>query len=263
MAATHLQLPPGKKLYFASDFHLGVPNQATTIAREKLLVQWFEYIRHDAHAIYLVGDLFDFWFEYKYTVPKGFVRFLGKVAELRDAGIPIYFFTGNHDLWMRRYLVDELGVEIFYDPQELVVASTQTTKILVGHGDGLGPGDRFYKILKAGMFNNPFFQWLFQWLHPNIGMFLAHKWSMSSRISNMEREKFQRAENEFLLAYCQQTEQKEHHDFYIFGHRHLPLDLPVGPNSRYINLGEWVNFSPYAVFDGSVMQLKSFVEKNG
>ncbi|HZY79819.1 MAG TPA: UDP-2,3-diacylglucosamine diphosphatase [Cyclobacteriaceae bacterium] len=251
-----IQLPPGKKIYFASDFHLGVPDQATTIAREKLLVKWLEMARQDAHSIYLVGDMFDFWFEYKHTIPKGFTRFLGKLAELRDAGLPIYFFTGNHDLWMFDYFRNELDIQIYREPQVLKVGEH---KILIGHGDGLGPGDRWYKILKGGLFDNRFFQWMFQWLHPNLGMSIAHMWSKSSRISNMEKEKFQSDENEYLFKYCEETEKKEHHDFYIFGHRHLPLDLKVSENSRYINLGEWVNFSPYAVYDGKTIALKSFM----
>lgn len=250
-----ISLPEGKKIYFASDFHLGVPDLQTTIEREKKLVRWMEMIRHDAHSLYLVGDMFDFWFEYKYTVPKGFIRFLGKLAELRDAGLPIYFFTGNHDLWMRNYFKDELDIVLYRDPIELQI---RDHKFLIGHGDGLGPGDRYYKVLKAGLFANPFFQWLFARVHPNLGMFIAHKWSMSSRIANMEREKFQSDQTEFLFKYCEETEKKNHHDFYIFGHRHLPLDLKVSNNSRYINLGEWVNFSPYAVYDGKNIELKMF-----
>jgi UDP-2,3-diacylglucosamine hydrolase len=153
------------------------------------------------------------------------------------------------------YFKKELDVVIYTEPQVLKVG---THTILIGHGDGLGPGDRWYKVLKAGLFANRFFQWLFARLHPNLGMYIAQKWSTSSRIANMEREKFQSDSNEFLFAYCQETEKTSHHDFYIFGHRHLPLDLKVSDNSRYINLGEWVNFSPYAVYDGKDIQLKSF-----
>lgn len=252
---TDIQLPEDKKIYFASDFHLGVPDLQTTIEREKRLVKWMESIRHDAHSLYLVGDMFDFWFEYKYTVPKGFIRFLGKLAELRDAGLPIYFFTGNHDLWMFDYFRKELDITIYTEPQQLQI---NNHKFLIGHGDGLGPGDRFYKVLKSALFDNRFFHWMFARVHPNLGMYLAHRWSKSSRIANMKREQFQKDENEFLFAYCQDVEKKDHHDFYIFGHRHLPLDLKVSDNSRYINLGEWVNYSPYAVYDGKDMALKSF-----
>ncbi|MEI9920605.1 MAG: UDP-2,3-diacylglucosamine diphosphatase [Bacteroidota bacterium] len=251
----NIDLPVGKRIYFASDFHLGVPDLDTTIEREKKLVRWLESIRSDAHSLYLVGDMFDFWFEYKYTVPKGFVRFLGKLAELRDAGLPIYFFTGNHDLWMFDYFQKELDIVIYRDPQELRIGNH---KILIGHGDGLGPGDGFYKVLKTGLFANPITQWLFARVHPNLGMYLAHKWSKSSRIANMKRENFLKDENEFLFKYCVDVDKKEHHDFYIFGHRHLPLDLKVSENSRYINLGEWVNYSPYAVYDGKDIALKSF-----
>lgn len=251
----NITLPEGKKIYFASDFHLGVPDLKSTIEREKLLVKWMEMIRHDAHSVYLVGDMFDFWFEYKYTVPKGFIRFLGKLAELRDAGLPIYFFTGNHDLWMFDYFQKELDIVIYTEPQELQISNH---RFLIGHGDGLGPGDKYYKVLKSGLFSNRFFQWMFARVHPNLGMYIAHSWSKSSRIANMKREQFKSDTNEFLFAYCQEKEKQDHHDFYIFGHRHLPLDLKVSDNSRYINLGEWVNYSPYAVYDGTDVQLKTF-----
>jgi UDP-2,3-diacylglucosamine hydrolase len=255
MATTSLSLPTDKKVFFASDFHLGVPNRETSLKREKLIVEWLESIRHEAHSIYLLGDLFDFWFEYRHSVPKGFVRFLGKLAELRDAGIPIYFFTGNHDMWMFDYFPKELSIPIYREP---LILESGTQKILIGHGDGLGPGDATYKFLKK-FFNSSFCQWLFARLHPNLGMAIAHRWSRSSRVANMKREeKFNGEENEFLLTYCKELEKKQHHDFYIFGHRHLPLDLKVGENSRYINLGEWVNFTTYAVYDGKNVALKNF-----
>jgi UDP-2,3-diacylglucosamine hydrolase len=251
----NISLHPGKKIYFASDFHLGAPDHASSLKREQLLVRWLESIRHDAHSIYLLGDTFDFWFEYKNTIPKGFTRFLGKLAEIRDAGIPIFLFTGNHDMWMFDYFPKELGIPVVTEQQVLAVGSQ---RLLIGHGDGLGPGDRFYKILRAGLFHNPFCQWLFNWIHPNLGMALAHAWSRSSRISNLKKEQFRDEKSEFLLAYCTDMEAKQHFDYYIFGHRHLPLDLKVGDNSRYINLGEWVNFSPYAVYDGTSVKLLSF-----
>ncbi len=250
-----VQLPAGKKIYFASDFHLGVPTYEASLARERKVVAWLESIRHDAHAIYLMGDLFDFWFEYKHTIPKGFTRFFGKLAELRDAGTPIYFFTGNHDMWMFDYFPQELGIPIMREPQQLIINGQ---RFLIGHGDGLGPGDKTYKVLKK-FFDSRFCQWLFQWIHPNIGMGIANYWSRKSRISNTRREeKFLGEENEFLLAYCRQMEKSTHFDNYVFGHRHLPLDLPVGEGSRYVNLGEWVHFSTYAVFDGQRLELKTF-----
>jgi len=253
-----INLPQGKKIYFASDFHLGVPDAESSRKRELLLVKWLESIRHDAHSIYLLGDTFDFWFEYNHVVPKGFIRFLGKLAEIRDGGIPIYLFIGNHDMWMFDYFPKELNIPVLRDLQVLTVGQQ---KILLGHGDGLGPGDTMYKILRVTLFHNRLCQWLFNWIHPNLGMALAHAWSRSSRIGNLKKEKFNDEKNEFLLAWCQDMEKKQHFDYYIFGHRHLPLDLPVGQASRYINLGEWVNYSPYGVYDGKQVKLLSFEPK--
>ena len=245
----------GKKIFFASDFHLGVPNYEESLKREKRVVRWLDSIKHEAHSIYLMGDIFDFWFEYKHTIPKGFIRFQGKLAELRDAGIPIIFFTGNHDMWMFDYFPKELGIPIYRDPQLLQVGSQ---KLLIGHGDGLGPGDNTYKIIKK-FFNSSVCQWLFARLHPNLGIGIANYWSRNSRISNLKNEeKFETPENEYLWVYCNDVEKKEHHDFYVFGHRHLPLDLTIGTSGRYVNLGEWVNFNTYAEYDGKTVTLKTF-----
>lgn len=255
MNHTRINLLAGKKIYFASDFHLGVPNHEASIAREKRIIAWLETIKHDAAAVYLLGDIFDFWYEYKHAIPKGFIRLLGKLAELRDDGLPIYFFTGNHDIWMFDYFPRELNIPVYKDP---IVLEVNQHKILIGHGDGLGPGDRGYKLLKKYVFTNPLCIWLFARLHPNLGIGLAHRWSRSSRITNMKREEKFFGENEFLLAYCKAMEKTTHHDFYIFGHRHLPLDLEAGNNSRYINLGEWVNYNTYAVYDGNTVELKTW-----
>jgi UDP-2,3-diacylglucosamine hydrolase len=248
-------LPVGKKIYFASDFHLGVPNHDSSLAREKRIVAWLDQIKMDAQSIYLLGDIFDFWFEYRHAIPKGFTRLQGKLAEISDQGTQIYFFTGNHDMWMFDYFEREMGIVIYRKPQLLEV---NRLKLLIGHGDGLGSGDASYKILKR-FFNSQICQWMFARIHPNLGIAIAKYWSRKSRISNNAREeKFNGEENEFLLAYCKELEKEEHHDFYIFGHRHLPLDLMVGPHSRYINLGEWVNFNTYAVLDGQSLELKTF-----
>jgi UDP-2,3-diacylglucosamine hydrolase len=248
-------LTNGKKLYFASDFHLGVPDHASSLAREKRIVQWLTSAASDAQAIYLLGDIFDFWFEYAKAVPKGFIRIQGKLAELRDAGLPIYFFTGNHDMWMFDYFKKEMGIVIYRKP---ILLETGRHRMLIGHGDGLGPGDSRYKLLKK-FFDSKICQWLFARIHPNAGIRIAERWSRHSRISNTKmEEKFDGEEKEFLLAYCRELEEKQHHDFYIFGHRHLPLDLNVGNNSRYINLGEWVHFNTYAEYDGQQVYLKTF-----
>ena len=250
-----IDLPQGKKIYFASDFHLGVPDAASSLAREKRIVAWLDSIKQDAHSIYLLGDIFDFWFEYKHAIPKGFIRLQGKLAELRDAGMPIYFFTGNHDMWLFDYFEKELGIVIYREPQLLEI---KKKKLLIGHGDGLGPGDTTYKILKK-FFNSGVCQWLFARIHPNLGIAIAKYWSRQSRISNTKlEEKFSGEEKEFLFSHCKDLESKTHHDFYVFGHRHLPLDLKIKESSRYINLGEWVHFNTYAFFDGEIMELKEF-----
>jgi UDP-2,3-diacylglucosamine hydrolase len=244
-----------KKIFFASDFHLGVPNHEESVAREKRVVAWLDSVKSEAHSIYLLGDIFDFWFEYKHAIPKGFIRLQGKLAELRDAGIPIFFFTGNHDMWMFDYFPTELGIPIYRKPMLLEVGKQ---KLLIGHGDGLGPGDTIYKFLKK-FFNSKICQWLFARIHPNLGIGIANLWSRQSRISNTKREEnFVSNENEFLWVFCTEEETKCHHDFYVFGHRHLPLDLKIGEQSRYINLGEWVHFNTYAEYDGNTLSLKTF-----
>lgn len=252
-----IELSPGKKIYFASDFHLGVPDADSSRLRERKIVAWLDMIRQDAQAVFLMGDIFDFWFEYRHAIPKGFIRFQGKLAELRDAGIAVYFFTGNHDMWLFDYFEKELGVVIYRSVEELTVNGQ---RLLIGHGDGLGPGDATYKILKR-FFASRICQWLFARIHPNLGIAIANYWSRSSRISNIaSEEKFSGEDREFLLAYCRDVEKKDHHDFYVFGHRHLPLDLEVAPGSRYINLGEWVHFSPYFELGHRHAALKTFEE---
>jgi UDP-2,3-diacylglucosamine hydrolase len=255
MRTQTISLTPGKKLYFASDFHLGVPTPEASIAREKQIVAWLESARKDAQAIYLLGDIFDFWFEYRHAIPKGFIRLQGKLAELRDAGIDIAFFTGNHDMWMFDYFPRELGIPIHREPIELLVGDQ---RLIIGHGDGLGSGETGYKILKA-FFNSAVCQWLFARIHPNLGMRIAHSWSRKSRINNVQRqEQFKSEEKEYLLIWCREQEKAQHRDFYIFGHRHLVLDLPVSERSRYLNLGEWVHDKTYAVYDGQRAELKTF-----
>lgn len=225
------------------------------------MVRWLESIRHDAEAIYLVGDIFDFWFEYKTVVPRGYVRLLGKLAELRDSGITLHLFTGNHDMWMFDYLEQELGATLYRAP---VVHEIQGTTFFIGHGDGLGPGDQGYKLLKK-VFSNRICQWLFARLHPNFSIGLANYLSSRSRASNTEEDLFRGSENEWLLQYSRRkSEQLPEVDYFVFGHRHLPIDylLPNG-RSRYINLGEWVNFNSYAVFDGEEIAVRFFENPDG
>ena len=257
----NISASPGeiRRVYFASDFHLGADARLTSREREKLVVKWLNMVSEDAEAIYLVGDIFEFWFEYQSVVPKGFTRVLGKLAELRDRGIRIEVFTGNHDQWMFGYFEEELGIPVHYNP---VTFTLNEKSFFIGHGDGLGPGDSMYKIQKK-FFNSKVCQWLFARIHPNLGMSIAQLWSKQSRLANTKREeKFNGEENEFLLSYCKTIEKETHHDFYVFGHRHLPLDLEVGVNSRYINLGEWVHFNTYAEFDGQAVALKTYRHVN-
>ncbi len=249
-------LEVNKKLYFASDFHLGAPENKQSLEREKKIVGWLDSIKHDAQCIFLVGDIFDFWFEYKHTIPKGFIRLQAKLLELTDHQIPVVFFTGNHDMWMFNYFTEEFNIPVYREPQ---VFTCNGMKIMLGHGDGLGPGDKIYKIQKQ-IFKNKVAQWLFSWLHPNIGMGLAKYWSTKSRISNTGTDEVFIPEKEWLYTFCKETEAEQHHDYYIFGHRHLPLDLEVAENSRYINLGEWVNYHTYAVFNGTKVDLLKYEE---
>jgi UDP-2,3-diacylglucosamine hydrolase len=255
MIALGERVPAGKKIFFASDFHLGTPSYEASRQREEKIVQWLNAIESQAHAIFLVGDIFDFWFEYRKAIPKGFIRFQGKLAELTDKGIPVYFFSGNHDMWMFEYFKKELGIPVFHDPKVLHI---HDKKLYIGHGDGLGPGDKFYKVLKR-IFRSKLCQWGFRLLHPDLGISIAHAWSQDSRSRNTKKgeDEFQ-GENEWLYQYCQQMEQQQHHDLYIFGHRHLPLDLKVNEKSRYINLGEWLHYFTYGEFDGENFRLLEY-----
>ncbi len=254
--AIPLTLPPGRQFYFASDFHLGAPTPMASRDREKAIVAWLTSIETDAAGLFLVGDVFDFWFEYKHLIPKGFARVQGKLAELADGGLPITLFTGNHDLWMRDYFTTELGIPVCHSPQTYLVGQK---RILVGHGDGLGPGDHVYKQLKK-VFLNPVAQWLFYWLPSDWAIGGAKAWSRRSRVSNGQKgeEVFRGEEHEWLWHYCRELEAQQHHDYYVFGHRHLPLNLAVSPTSRYINLGEWINARTYATFNGQTLELATW-----
>lgn len=246
---------PEKKIYFASDFHLGAPDYESSLKREKKIVQWLDHIKNDAREIYLVGDLFDFWFEYKRAIPKGFVRLQGKIAELTDAGIPVHVFTGNHDMWIFDYLPNELGFKLYREPIERTYFGK---KYFIGHGDGLGPGDRGYKFIKW-VFRNKFFQWCFARIHPNLGIWIADKSSKSSRAKSKDiDEKFQGEDKEFLIQFCRDTLKSKHYDYFVFGHRHLPLDFKLSDNSTYFNLGEWINYNTYLEVGPDSVELKEW-----
>ena len=223
--------------------------------REKLLIQFLNEIEPTLDELYIVGDLFDFWCEYNTTIPKGFVRILGKLADLSDKGIAIKFFTGNHDMWMNGYFEKELNIPVYHKPISVAIGDKQ---FLIGHGDGLGPGDKGYKRLKK-IFRNPFCQWLFRLIHPDIGIGIASYFSKRSRYANGEQlEKFESEEDEWLFQYAKRRLEHAHFDYFIFGHRHLPLDLKISENSRYVNLGDWLNYNSYAVFNGENLELKYY-----
>ncbi|WP_121666033.1 UDP-2,3-diacylglucosamine diphosphatase [Mesonia aquimarina] len=250
-----MQIPEGKKIYFSSDNHLGAPTTIASKPREEKFVKWLDEVQKDAAAIFLLGDLFDFWFEYKHVVPKGFVRVLGKLAQIKDSGIPIYFFVGNHDLWMDDYFEKELNIPVYHKPQEFTF---NNKKFLIGHGDGLGPGDKGYKRMKK-VFTNPFSKWLYRWLHPDIGVPLAKHLSVKNKlISGDEDAKFLGEENEWLAQYAKRKLSQKHYDYFVFGHRHLPMEIEVGRNSTYFNLGDWITQYTYGVFDGENFSLQEY-----
>lgn len=253
-----MKIPEGKKIYFASDNHLGAPTKEESIIREKKFVAWLDEVKTDAAAIFLLGDLFDFWFEYKTVIPKGFSRTLGKLAEITDSGIPVYYFVGNHDLWMDGYFEEELNIPVYHKPQEFTF---NNKKFFIGHGDGLGPGDKGYKRMKK-VFTNPVSKWFFRWLHPDLGVKLAQYLSVKNKlISGDEDIKFLGEDNEWLVQYCKRKLEKEHRDYFVFGHRHLPMEISLQKDSKYINLGDWIHYYTYAVFDGETMSLKTYEKK--
>ncbi|MES2487527.1 MAG: UDP-2,3-diacylglucosamine diphosphatase [Bacteroidota bacterium] len=244
-----------KKIYFASDQHFGAPTAEKSFPREQKFVKWLDEIKQDAEVLFLLGDLFDFWFEYKTVVPKGFVRVLGKLAELRDSGITIYFFTGNHDLWMHDYFETELNIPVYHKPQQFVF---NNKKFFIGHGDGLGPGDKGYKRMKK-VFTNPFSKWLFRWLHPDLGVRLAQYLSVKNKLISGDSDvTFLGEDKEWLVLYSKRKLETAHYDYFIFGHRHLPMIIKVGDASEYINLGDWIGYFTYGVFDGQTFELKEY-----
>lgn len=252
---TTMNIPIGKKIYFSSDNHLGAPTNELSKPREEKFLRWLDEVKEDAAAIFLLGDLFDFWFEYKHVVPKGFVRVLGKIAEIKDSGIPIYFFIGNHDLWMNGYFEDELGIPVFHHPKEFIF---NQKLFFIGHGDGLGPGDKGYKRMKK-VFTNPFSKWLYRWLHPDLGIPLGKHLSVKNKlISGDEDAKFLGEENEWLAIYAKRKLETKDYDYFIFGHRHLPMEIKLNEKSTYFNLGDWISHFTYGVFDGTNFQLKKF-----
>lgn len=242
-----------KNMYFASDFHLGIPQHASSLEREKRIVRWLNSIEKNAKAIYLLGDIFDFWFEYKYVVPKGYVRLIGKLAQLKDDGVDVRLFTGNHDMWMFDYFEKEMNIPVHHQSLEF---EENGKKFFVGHGDGIGPGDRGYKFIKR-VFNGRFNQWLFSLLHPRMAFSLANYFSHSSRQAN-EEAKFLGEDKEWQIVFAKEKLKTEHIDYFIFGHRHIAIQREIAPGTIFINLGDWISLNSYAVFDGEKTELQYF-----
>ena len=243
------------KYYFVSDAHLGIPDYNSSLLREKKLVQWLDLVKNDAAGIFLMGDIFDFWFEYRDVVPKYFVRLLGKLAELTDAGIPVWFFKGNHDMWTFGYLERELNITLITNQLSIELNGKS---FFLAHGDGLGPKDQGYKMIKS-IFRNKVSCKLFSMLHPRIGFSMANYSSMSSRDAHSEKDKYFGGENEeALVLFSRKKLESCHFDYFVFGHRHLAMQIKLNDNSNFINLGDWVRLFSYGVFDGEQFLLKEF-----
>jgi UDP-2,3-diacylglucosamine hydrolase len=244
----------GTNYYFAADVHLGL-QVGNVKEREQRFVQWLEKVAADAKAIFLLGDIFDFWCEYKKVVPKGYVRTLGKLAELTDKGVEIHFFPGNHDLWTFGYLSEETGMIVHHQPLEIQL---EGKTFYLAHGDATGEPTRGYRLLRA-MFASPFFQFCFSWIHPRWGVAFAHRWSHRSRLSKGIAVPFQ-GEKEQLFTFAKEYIKNYTVDYFIFGHRHTPITVPVAGHSQLFILGEWISGCEYAVFDGTTVQMKSAIE---
>lgn len=247
-------MPQKKKIYFVSDVHLGAPALNNNTERERLFASWLDHIRDDAATLYLMGDIFDFWFEYSKVVPRGFTRILGRLADMSDQGIPIHFFAGNHDLWVFDYLPREVGLTLHRDE---LITEICGKKFFLAHGDGFDPDDKGYLFLKK-IFTSQRLQWFFARLHPNFAFHLAHQWSKSSRLSKINRKEEFKVKNESMFKFAKKFLEKEWIDYFIFGHRHQMADLEIENNSRFILLGDWITNFSYGVFDGEKFVLNQY-----
>jgi UDP-2,3-diacylglucosamine hydrolase len=247
---------PSGKIYFASDFHLGNRYLANPADVEKKLVQWLDRIKTDAIAVYLLGDLFDYWYEYKYVVPRGHVRFLGKLAELSDRGIEVHLFVGNHDIWMFDYLPKEIGAVIHRKP---LMVQLLGKNFFLGHGDEVGYRPLAYRFIQ-GIFRNRLCQFLYATIHPRWTFGFARRWSLNSRKSGLAAGRLKemqarqiKALEEFALSYLH-THPDIH--FFMFGHLHTLTDKALTPQTRLLITGDWMQYFSYAEWDGEQLALK-------
>jgi len=246
-------LPEKGKIYFTSDFHLGLATGSPPVEREKKVVSWLNSVAHDAREIYLIGDIFDFWWEYKLVVPRGFTRFLGTVSEITDSGIPIHFFTGNHDMWIGNYLSEECGMTIHTVPLTVLIDGK---KFHLAHGEGLGTKSIGYKILLSIFRNRPL-QVMYSALHPSIGIGIGHRWSLSSRLGKGIKIDFLGEDKEDLIRYARSVLENEKIDYFIFGHRHLAMTYKIQPETIIVFLGDWIKNGSYAEWDGNTLTFKT------
>ncbi|HKI88604.1 MAG TPA: UDP-2,3-diacylglucosamine diphosphatase [Draconibacterium sp.] len=247
-------MPEKGKIYFVSDVHLGAPALKNNHEREMLFVQWLDEIKDDVSELFLMGDIFDFWYEYRKVVPRGFTRVLGRIADFTDRGIPVHFFTGNHDVWVFDYLPSELGVVLH---TEEFITELRGKKFFLAHGDGLDADDKGYLLLKK-IFTSKTMQWFFSRIHPNFALSLGHTWSKSSRLAKMDvKEKF-KVKNEGMYKFAESFLEKEWIDYFIFGHRHQMVDVKLREKTRFILLGDWILHFSYGVFDGEKFELKEY-----
>ena len=244
------------KIYFASDIHLGSNVFEDPLIVEKRFVRWLDSIKHDAKALYLLGDIFDFWFEYKHAVPRGFTRFLGKISELSDMGAEIHFFIGNHDIWFFDYLSNETNAIIHKKPY---IAEIEGKKFFLAHGDGLGDKSKSFKLIRY-IFHNKLCQILFAAIHPRWGIGFAYAWSRHSRQKSLrELAGYLGEDKECLVLFSKKYLQQDTSiDYFIFGHRHILLDLMISGKTRLMIIGDWIQYYSYAVFDGKEMILEQF-----
>ena len=247
-------------IYFASDFHFGIPDKKGSREREKIFVKWLDSIKTDATALYLMGDLFDFWFEFTTVVPKGYIRLLGKLAEFTDSGIEVHLFKGNHDLWAFHYLEDEVGVKLHRRPEIIEILGK---KFFLAHGDGLGPGDHGYKLMKK-VFECRLNQWLYRWMHPDLGTRLGSYASKRSRLTKLlqgngvEKRKYTPDQEPMVVFSREKAAADPSIDYFVFGHIHFPDKIKVSEKAECLILGDWVTHYSYATFDGTQLNLHQY-----
>jgi len=232
-------------VYIVSDFHLGSPNEKQSRQRELRILRWLDEIEKDATHLILLGDIFDFWFEYHDVVPKGYYKLLSKFSQLRDLNIEIFYFTGNHDMWVRDYFVKEMKFSLFREQHAFVINGK---KCLIGHGDGLGPKDVGYKFIKALFAFRPNIK-LFGALHPRLAFGLARFFSQKSRaMTSKEEETYMGDNKEQLVNYIRSILSEEQIDYFIYAHRHLPLEIKMNDKAIYFNSGDWLVHDSYLRF---------------